>query len=58
MTVYIDVLLAVNLYLTFLLLLAAEKLARTRYGRLRRTLASVLGAVSSLTVLLPAPELF
>lgn len=55
MTVYIDVLLAINLYLTFLLLLAAEKLAHTRYGRLRRTLASVLGAVSSLTVLLPAP---
>ena len=53
MTVYIDVLLAVNLYLTFLLLLAAEKLSRTRYGRGRRAAASLLGAVSSLTVLLP-----
>lgn len=54
MTVYIDVLLAVNLYLTFLLLLATEKIARARYERKRRIIASVAGAVCSLTVLLPA----
>ena len=48
-----DVLIALNLYITWFLLLAAERLAESRSPAWRRGLASLAGGVASLTILLP-----
>ena len=52
-TVYVDVLVALNLYVTWFLLLAAERLAGSRASRLRRGLAALAGGLSSLAIFLP-----
>ena len=53
MTVYLDVLLLSNLWADYALLLASACLTHTPMNRLRGLLGAALGAVSSLTVLLP-----
>ena len=53
-TIYIDVLLAVNIFINYFLLLAAAKFLAVRRIRLRILAASILGAAYSLTMLLPS----
>ena len=53
MVVYADVLLLINFYIDYLLLLATEKLCRVRACFRRRLLGAAIGALSSLCVLLP-----
>ena len=53
-TIYIDVLLAVNIFINYFLLLAAAKFLAVRRIRLRILAASVLGAAYSLTMLMPS----
>lgn len=48
-----DVLIALNLYITWFLLLAAERLAESRSSGWRRGLASLAGGIASLMILLP-----
>lgn len=55
--VYIDVLLLSNLFLNYLLLLAASLLTRRKPKRLRLLLAASLGALFSLSVFLPEMHL-
>lgn len=50
----IDVLLAVNIFINYFLLLAAAKFLAVRRIRLRILAASVLGAAYSLTMLMPS----
>ena len=57
MTIYVDVLLLSNLWADYALLHAAARLTHSPLPRLRGLLAAMLGAVSSLTVLLPAMPL-
>ncbi len=52
-TVYVDVLVALNLYITWFLLLASERLAGSRGSKLRRGLAALVGGLSSLAIFLP-----
>ncbi len=52
-TVYIDVLVGVNLLINYFLLLAVAKFLSIQSRRLRLLLASMLGALYSLTILLP-----
>ncbi len=52
-TVYVDVLLAVNLFINYFLLLAAAKFLAVRRLRLRLLAAAALGAAYALTMLLP-----
>ena len=51
--IYIDILLGINLYITWLLLLAAEKLSGMQPRLWRKVLAAALGSASSLMILLP-----
>jgi len=53
-TIYIDVLVAVNIFINYFLLLATAKFLAVRRVRLRILAAAVLGAVYSLTMLLPS----
>lgn len=53
MTVYVDLLLLTNLYVNYLLLTAAARLARVSFGRGRRLAAAMLGALASLLMLAP-----
>lgn len=57
MTIYVDVLLLTNLWADYALLHAAARLTHRPLPRLRGLLAAMLGAVASLTVLLPAMPL-
>ena len=53
MTVYLDVLLLSNLWADFALLLASARLTHTPLNRLRGLLGAAVGALCSLSVLLP-----
>lgn len=53
-TIYIDVLLAVNIFINYFLLLAAAKFLAVKRVRLRILAASILGAAYSLTMLMPS----
>lgn len=59
-TIYIDVLLATNIFINYFLLLAVSKFLHLGARRWRLVLASVLGAAYSLIILIPAlnPWLF
>lgn len=52
-TVYADVLVGMNLYVTWFLLLASERLAGVRSSALRRGLAALCGGLASLLIFLP-----
>ena len=52
-TVYADVLVGMNLYVTWFLLLASERLAGVRSSSLRRGLAALCGGLASLLIFLP-----
>lgn len=52
-TVYVDVLLATNIFINYFLLLAVGKFIRICYKRVRLVLASCLGAAYSLIIFLP-----
>ena len=52
-TIYADVLVGLNIYITWFLLLAAEALAGCPGSRWRRGAASVAGGLSSLSIFLP-----
>lgn len=52
-TVYVDILLCVNLYINYLLLQLTQKALRQRFRKKRVLLASAIGAVCSLVMLLP-----
>ncbi|MBQ5544705.1 MAG: sigma-E processing peptidase SpoIIGA, partial [Clostridia bacterium] len=52
-TVYVDVLLAINFFVNYFLLLSSGRILRLTVSRTRICLAAVLGAVSSLTLFLP-----
>ena len=52
-TIYVDVLLAVNLFINYFLLLATAKFLAVRRLRLRMLAAAALGSAYSLTLLLP-----
>lgn len=53
--IYIDVLVGLNIYITYFLLLAAESLSKSQSKALRRGLSSCLGGLAALIIL--APEL-
>lgn len=53
MTVYVDVLFIVNLYVNYFLILLTEKLAVTRIKFKRRLLGAAVGALSSLYIFIP-----
>ena len=52
-TIYVDVLVALNLYVTWFLLLASEALSGRPCKRWRRGLAALAGGLSSLAIFLP-----
>ncbi|HEX3037578.1 MAG TPA: sigma-E processing peptidase SpoIIGA [Oscillospiraceae bacterium] len=52
-TIYVDVLVATNIFINYFLLLAVSKFLRVTYKRLRLIAASTLGALYSLIILLP-----
>ncbi len=51
--IYIDVLIGLNIYITYFLLLATESLSKSKSKTLRRGLASCAGGFSSLIILAP-----
>ena len=51
--IYLDILLAVNLFVTYFLLLATSLLLHRKPRRLRMTLAAVFGSFSSLVIFFP-----
>lgn len=53
-TIYVDVLVGVNLFINYFLLLATAKFLLLPIKRKRLVLASAIGAVYSLTILIPA----
>lgn len=53
MTVYIDVLILLNIYVNYFLLLATAKLTHTKLKTYRIIISSVVGSLFSLTILLP-----
>ena len=53
MVIYIDILIGINIYITYFLLLAAEKLSGQKASLFRKALASFLGGAASLLILLP-----
>ncbi len=53
LVIYADVLIGINLCLTWFLLLASEALSGMHCGRVRRLLAAAAGGISSLCILLP-----
>lgn len=52
-TVYVDVLLAVNFFINYFLILSAGKIMRRGVSRTRICLAAAFGAVSALSIFLP-----
>lgn len=54
--IYLDVLLAINLAVDYLLLFADARLCGTGFSRLRGLMAAALGAVSSVMILMDFPE--
>lgn len=52
-TVYVDVLLAVNFFINYFLMLSVGKIMKAKISRTRVCLAAVFGAVGSLSVFLP-----
>jgi stage II sporulation protein GA (sporulation sigma-E factor processing peptidase) len=56
--IYIDILVGVNLFINYFLLLAVSKLLSLPVKRLRLLLAASLGAVGSLSILLPEISMF
>ena len=52
-TIYVDVLVATNIFINYFLLLAVSKFMRVTYKRIRLIAASTLGALYSLIILLP-----
>lgn len=52
-TVYVDVLLAVNFFTNYFLMLSAGKILRTAVSRTRICLAAVFGAAAALSIFLP-----
>jgi stage II sporulation protein GA (sporulation sigma-E factor processing peptidase) len=54
MVIYADVLIALNIFVNYLILLCASRLSGAKTNRLRIVLASVFGGVCSLVILLPA----
>lgn len=55
MIIYLDVLIVVNVYITYFVLRAAARLLRIRLRTGRLILASVFGGISSVTAALPVP---
>ena len=53
MTVYVDILLAVNIFVNYFLLLASAKILRREIKRVRLFFASALGSLYSLIIFLP-----
>ncbi len=51
--IYIDVLIGLNIYVTYILLLATETFLKTEQNNLRRGFSSLAGGVLSLTIFLP-----
>ncbi len=51
--IYIDVLIGLNIYITYILLLATESLIKAESDRIKRGIASLAGGITSLTILLP-----
>ena len=51
--IYIDVLIGLNIYVTYLLLLATESFLKTEVNSLRHGISSLTGGILSLTILLP-----
>jgi len=56
-TIYVDVLVGINLFINYFLLLAVSKLLSLSVKRIRLLAAAMLGAVYSLTILLPEVNL-
>ena len=52
-TIYVDVLLALNFFINYFLLLSVARIMRARVSRTRICLGAVLGAACSLTLFLP-----
>ncbi len=52
-TVYVDVLLAINFFTNYFLMLSAGKILRTTISRTRICLAAVFGAAAALSIFLP-----
>lgn len=55
-TVYLDVLICINIFINYFLLLAVKKLGKLEAHRLRIILGSVFGALTSVIILLPPLE--
>lgn len=53
-TVYVDVLLAVNFFINYFLILSVGKIMRTDISRTRACLAAIFGALSALSIFLPS----
>lgn len=53
MTIYLDVLIVTNLFITYILLCSCDLLLQKKGSRKRRIAAAVLGGFSSLVILLP-----
>ena len=51
--IYIDVLIALNIYVTYILLLTTENFLKTEGNTLKRGISSLMGGILSLTILLP-----
>lgn len=51
--IYIDVLIGLNIYVTYILLLATETFLKTEQNNLRRGFSSLAGGLLSLTIFLP-----
>lgn len=51
--IYIDVLVGLNIYITYFLLLAAESLSKSKAKALRRGLSSCVGGLAALIILAP-----
>lgn len=57
-TIYLDVLIGVNVYINYLLLVLTARFAACRQERTRMVLAAFVGALSSCTILLDIPSVF
>ena len=53
MVIYLDVLIALNIFINYLILLCASKLSGVKTGRIRLVFSALLGGVGSLVILLP-----
>lgn len=55
-TIYLDVLIGVNVYINYLLLILTARFAACRYNRIRIVLGALVGAISSCVILLDIPS--